>query len=91
MLTLCALPASLHDAPQALPPGSKVTLFNDHDWSEERLGESYLGSRALFSCLLLPCPTKQGCRPGTPATHLVGGEAGYGLCFILWGGGRKVG
>ena len=45
-------PLLLHYLPrnavQALPPGSKVTLFNDHDWSEERLGEAYV-SRVVFS------------------------------------------
>ncbi len=27
-------------AVQALPAGSKVTLFNDHNWSDEKLGEA---------------------------------------------------
>ncbi|PRW57972.1 SAD1 UNC-84 domain 1- isoform A [Chlorella sorokiniana] len=31
------LMAELDHSDQALPPGSKVTLFNDHNWSDEKL------------------------------------------------------
>lgn len=54
--------------PQGLPAGSRVTLFNDHDWTREELGGRWLQwccrlsstARACCRVLGLPCAARPG-------------------------------